>query len=381
MFPAVDRKTMRLLPPNHPQGWTPLVWLVYSAGYVGYPFLFGASRLEWLVWAAGLGVFLAMYFRAHWLEGSERVPFIIGLAVLGAVLAPLNPGAVVFFIYAAAFVGGTRSGRTAAAWIAVITVAGVAATWFAAGGYRYMALNVAVFAPLIGFVNVHYAESRRRDATLALAQDEIARLGALAERDRIAADLHDLLGHTLSVIVLKAELAAKLLSRDPARAAAEIGEVERISRDTLSEVRRAVHGFRTATLADELVRARGVLSSAGVHLTTHALVVPAEGRVPGLAARTEHALALVLREATTNIVRHARAFTCRIDVGRLGDRLRLEIVDDGVGGGGTEGAGISGMRARLQEIGGALEWMGERGVTVRATAPWLPDTVQDGRHA
>lgn len=370
---------MRLLPRNHPQGWTPFVWLIYASAYVVYPFARGATPAVWAVWAVGFVAFLVLYFRVHWVEGSERIRFVIALALLGAALSVVNPGALVFFIYACAFVGGTRSGRAAAVWILGLSATGALLGWAVQDGFPFIAINVAVFGPVVGFVNVHYAESRRHEAVLALAQSEVARLGALAERDRIAADLHDLLGHTLSVIVLKAELATKLIDRDPGRAATEIREVERISRDTLSEVRRAVHGFRTATMADELVRARGVLSSAGVHLTTHADVVPEQGRIAGLAARTEHALALVLREAITNIVRHARAYTCRIDVGRLGDRLRLEVTDDGIGGTGGEGAGISGMRARVQEIGGALEWRSQRGVTVRADVPWLSDTTPEGR--
>jgi two-component system sensor histidine kinase DesK len=228
-----------------------------------------------------------------------------------------------------------------------------------------------VFVPLIGGVNVHYAELRRRDARLRLAHDEISQLGALAERERIARDLHDLLGHTLSVIVLKAELAAKLVTRDAARAAQEIGDVERISREALVEVRRAVQGFKTASLADEVVRARGVLASAGVALEGN-LVTDSDlsASVEGLDPRSERALAFVLRECITNVVRHAGARLCRVTLARDGPLARLEIRDDGRGGGAAEGNGFQGMRARLAEIGGTLERDGSRGMAVRALAPW-----------
>ena len=232
-----------------------------------------------------------------------------------------------------------------------------------------LAVTVVVMTPIIGFVNVHYNEGRQRDAALRLAQDEIARFATLAERDRIAADLHDLLGHTLSVIVLKSGLASKLMTRDTARAAVEIADVERISRDALAEVRRAVHGFRAATLSDELVRARGVLETAGIRAEVDATGVPSSGRVADLNPPLEHAAALILRESITNVVRHSQATHCRIAIAHSDGTLRLEIVDDGVGGQSPDGHGLEGMRVRAREIGGVLERDGSRGMTIRLTAP------------
>ena len=369
----------RLLPPDGEHGWTPYVWLIYLSAYVIYPFWVGASALVWTVDAVGLVAFLALYFRGYWVDGARRLPIIAGLALLGGGLAPINPGALTFFIYAAAFIGGACAGKAAALWIGALTVAGVslATTLALVQGWRtplepMLIVSVILMTPIIGFVNLHYNETRQRDAALRLAQDEIARLAARAERDRIAGDLHDLLGHTLSVIVLKSGLASKLMTRDAARAAAEIADVERISRDALAEVRRAVQGFRAATLSDELVRARGVLATAGIQLEASAAIVPASGPVAGLSPQVEHAAALILRESITNVIRHARATRCRIDVARADGMLQLEIADDGVGGQAQEGSGTEGMRARAREIGGALERVGGRGMTIRLTAPWAP---------
>jgi two-component system sensor histidine kinase DesK len=244
----------RLLPPDGAHGWTPYVWLIYLSAYAIYPFWVGASALVWAADAAGLVAFLALYFRGYWVDGARRLPVIAGLAVLGAALAPVNPGALTFFIYAAAFIGGACAGRAATLWIIGLTVAGVGLAVLLAvvQGWRtplepMLIVSVIVMTPIIGFVNLHYNETRQRDAALRLAQDEIARLAARAERDRIAGDLHDLLGHTLSVIVLKSGLASKLMARDAGRAAIEIADVERISREALartgSSARRAGDGW------------------------------------------------------------------------------------------------------------------------------------------
>lgn len=368
---------MRLLPPDSEHGWTPYIWLVYAAFYVASPFVFGASPLGWVVQGLGLAAFVPLYFRGYWVSGAARLPIIVAIAALGVSLTPVNPGAVMFFVYAAAFVGEARTGRAAGAWIggvtlagvATVTAVGIAAGWFPTWWRVSMVAGVAVFAPLIGFVNLHYAELRRRDASLKLAQHEVARLAALAERDRIAHDLHDLLGHTLSVIVLKADLASKLLGRDPARAAQEVADVERISRDALGEVRKAVYGYQDATLSDEIARARGVLHAAGVRMEVEAPLVPAQGRLDVVPAATEHALSLALREGVTNVLRHARATCCRVSLSQAGASLRLVIEDDGVGGEVTEGSGLMGMRARLEAVGGSIERDGRAGTRLVLSVP------------
>lgn len=354
---------MRLLPSDPSLGWTPYIWLVYTAFYVVYPFLFGPGVYGWFPHAAGLLVFVALYFGGHWVEGNRRVGVIVALTALGVAMSSVNPGALVFFIYATSFVGGVRTGRTAALWIAAITAVGLATAW--AIGWRQWPIlgSVAIFTPMIGAVNVQHAATRRRDAALRLAQDEIARLAVQAERHRIAADLHDVLGHTLSVVVLKAELAARLLERDPIAARTEMQEVERIAREALASTRKVVTGIQASTLADELLRARTVLESAGIVVTLD----PPTGRpdVSLLPAGAEHALAMVLREAVTNVLRHAQATTCRITCANG----TLEVEDNGRGAEVREGNGIRGMRARLAEVGGRIDVRAGTGVSVVATVP------------
>jgi two-component system sensor histidine kinase DesK len=167
----------------------------------------------------------------------------------------------------------------------------------------------------------------------------------MAERERIGRDLHDLLGHTLSLVALKSELAGKLIERDPPAARREIDEVMRVSRDALSQVRRAVSGIRAAGLAAELASARLLLECDGVAFKYEM------GDV-ALTPELETALALAVREAVTNIQRHARAASAHVALSGHGGVATLVIQDDGRGGAIVPGNGLDGMRERIASLGG-----------------------------
>lgn len=184
------------------------------------------------------------------------------------------------------------------------------------------------------------------------------------ERLRFARDLHDLLGHTLSLIVVKAEVARRLADRDPAATAQAAAEIELIGRQALSEVREAVSGYRVRSFAVELANASTTLADAGV--TTTVSVAPGD-----LPTEVDEAFAWVVREATTNIIRHSRASSCVVTVAH-GAAWRLEVHDDGVGGSaGVAGHGLGGLRERLQAIGGTLTTVAHPGFTVVAAVPAL----------
>jgi two-component system sensor histidine kinase DesK len=359
---------MRLLPADRDLGWTPFVWLVYLGAYVLAPFVLGATTGQWVWHVTALLVFLPLYFAGHWYDGRERLPIVLAIVTLGLATTWMNPGGAVFFVYAASFIGGAVTGRPAVAWVLAITAVGLVSAWTAGPLRAFALVFVAVFAPLIGFVNLNAAGLRRRDASLRLAQDEVARLARLAERDRIAADLHDLLGHTLSVIVLKADLAVKLIDRDPARAVDEVRDVARVSREALAEVRQAVQGVRATTLADELARATAVLRGAGINV--HVDGPPPLGPLP--ASAEANALALVLREAVTNILRHARATRCEIHLRDDAGTLTLIVQDNGQGGDIREGNGWSGIRRRVEDVGGSVSREVGRGVRLTAVVPHAP---------
>lgn len=355
---------MRLLPRDPEIGWLPYVWLVYS----GY-FLLGAAVWrrspptvgEWALTAAGFLAFLALYFTGFWLKGPRVLWVAGGILLLGVLFIPSNPGAGCLFIYAAAFLGDAGKPRFAMVCLAVLLAVLGLEAWLL-DLHPYTWLPGAVFSLIIGGANIHQAEVSRANARLRITQQEVERLAKTAERERIARDLHDLLGHTLSVITLKAELAGKLVERDPERAGREIREVERISREAMREVRTAISGYRSEGLQAELARARLALESAGIKLEYFAQPVE-----PGPARET--VLALALKEAVTNVIRHSGAKTCRVTLEETAGEVRLEVRDDGRGGAAPFGVGLSSMRERVEGLGGRMERQGDGGTVLTVILP------------
>ncbi|MGN9813529.1 sensor histidine kinase [Micromonospora sp. BQ11] len=196
-----------------------------------------------------------------------------------------------------------------------------------------------------------------------------ARLAAAQERLRFASDVHDLLGHHLTVIALKAELAARLAPTDPARAGREAGEAQRLAATALAELRRTVHGYRRVDLTEQLTAVAEVLRSSGVRCT----VVPPAGELPPEVATP---LAAVLREACTNVLRHSQAGWCRIEITQQEGEARMTVTNDGVAT--TEAPdrhshGLRGLADRLTAAGGHLRTRSTDGVfTVEATVPTHP---------
>ncbi len=351
----------RLLPADSGVGWTPYLWLVYLS-FFGFRYFFvRPSAAEIALVVVTLAAFLALYFNGYWRSGWRVLPNIAGISLLGVAWAPFNYGASVFFIFAAAFAGRVGAPRRAAVIVALVVGTGllVAAAW---QPHPFYWVPMLLVGTLIGVVGIFDAGQRRRDAALRLSQEEVRQLAQVAERERISRDLHDLLGHTLSVITLKAELAARLVGRDPVRAEAEIRGVEQVSRAALAQVREAVAGMRTRGLAGELEHARVALKAAAVELAS-------DGVPPSLPPAAEAALAMVLRESVTNVIRHAEARNCRVSFHAEPEAILLEVQDDGRGGGLVEGGGIAGMRSRLAAAGGRLEVSTGHGTRVRA---WMP---------
>ena len=353
---------LRLLP-RDPVGKMGYVWLVYLGSPVSYlAYRHDATSVAATV--AAIAVFVPLYFWGYWLQGARTLLPIAGITAVALWLSPSNPGGTVFFIYAAAFAHRVGRPRLAVGVLVGIVLTILGELWLGVLDIRVSAWAL-VITPVIGGITIYATDNARK---LLHAQEQARHLAVVAERERIGRDLHDLLGHTLSVIALKSELASKLAGRDPERSIAEIRDVERISRDALAEVRRAVLGSRDGhALTDELAHARTALDAAGVILECHV----ASGVV---AAAVDHTLAFALREAVTNVVRHARAQRCTITLETDGPFARLSIDDDGVGGDGKDGAGLAGMRTRVTELGGQLERNSRQGTRLTITLP-LPGQV------
>ena len=359
---------MRLLPEDSPLGWTPFAWLVYLSFFVVYAAVYNEPH-HWLIDGPLVVAFLVLYFRGFWVSGNALLRIAFAIVAIGLIGSVRNPGASCFFIFGAAFLGEVGPPARAVRWLLVIVGIIAVQTW-AFGLSPAFWIPAIVISVLVGGSNIHFCEVRRKDRALIKEHERAEQLARVAERERIARDLHDLLGHTLSIIVLKSELAAKLAGRNPARAVVEIREVEQISRHALAEVRRAIHGYRGERLCDELEKSRKVLEAAGVVLDTD--IEPLT-----MAADTDRALALALREAATNVVRHARAARCAVTLAQEGGVVRLTVEDDGIGGELVEGAGLSGMRSRMVDVGGQLEYDGRRGTRLTLTVPVRQATTTD----
>lgn len=358
-----------------PMSWQPYVYLAYLGMLLFQPIFSGNGAVDWLWTVALIAAFLPAYIVSFGRRGALGTAAIWWMVLLGALSLgiPLNTGGSVFFVYAAAAAPMLWSPRAAVRMIVVLLAVTAALLLVSPipDPFRLATfLPAFVFVPLIGGVQIFESERERANAKLHLAHDEIEHIAAVAERERIARDLHDLLGHTLSLIRIKSELAARLIDSDPQRARSEIEDVERTARETLSDVRAAVQGYRASGLTGEVAAAKLALEASGVLFFYHSepLLLP---------PRLEAALAFVLREAVTNVVRHARASRCTVTLGSESGRVVLEVSDDGVGGVVDEGNGLGSLRERLRALGGDVE-VGPHpagGFRVRARAPLPEDTA------
>jgi two-component system, NarL family, sensor histidine kinase DesK len=355
------RSSFRLLPDDTRVGWTAYLWLIYL-GQIPIALVFSrSSALVWSLQLAGIAVFLGLYFRAHWVEGRRLAPLVLAMAGLGGALTAVHPAAVVYFIYAAAFSARLGPPALVRRWVLGLALALAAAAALLRVPIQFWAPAL-IFTIVIGALMLGEQERERMRAKLALAQEEVERLATVAERERIARDLHDVLGHSLALITLKAELASRLVRTQPERAEAELGDLVATSRQAMAQVRETVRGYRKVGLEEALASTRLAAEAAG-------LALEVEREPLALPVAVEHALALALREAVTNALRHAGATTLRVALRRQGEHAELRVEDDGRGGPVREGGGLTGMRERLEALGGTVALEAARGVRLLVRVP------------
>lgn len=353
-----------------PNGFAMLPWLLMGMGSFSN-ILQGETGNPWLG-GLGLLVFNSLYisvvFRAFDKRAREaRVTRQLLLALTAVTLAltiGYGDSWLMFFPLLGLATGSVLRGRqlVPAAFALSITAAvvgGLKDGWDAAGIAYGTFISVMVTAAILAL-----SETVKE---LRSTREELARSAVEKERLRFSRDLHDLLGHTLSVIVVKAEATRRLAPRDLDAALGQVSDIESVGRQALTEIREAVTGYREGSLATELDRARDLLDAAGIEA-----VVRQSG--PPLAPQTAALLGWVVRESATNVVRHARATRCEIEVTGTAERTRLLITDDGRGvGSGTPGSGLKGLAERLAAAGGSLESGPAPGGGFRVTAE-LPVT-------
>lgn len=341
-------------------------WWLLFLGFVVFQPIFDptSTAVDWVLAAAVVVVYVPLYVVGQRGGDRTRVRVVVATLVLAAVVTPFNSGAAGLFIYAAAFAGSFDPPARARRWLAVCFGLGaiVALVSPVPFPYNVPAFGIPlVFVWFVGLSVMNDAERDREAARLRVDHTRVQHLATMAERDRIARDLHDLLGHTLTAMVVRAQLVQRLVATDPERAVAEAAGIETASREALSAVRDTVSGYRTHSLDDEITEARQALDAAGVSLEVHGLDVD-------LAPEVETALALALREGVTNVVRHAGARRCWVTLERDATQLRLAIRDDGRGGG-ADGNGLRGMRERVAAFGGSVERSSGPGTVLTVAVP------------
>jgi two-component system sensor histidine kinase DesK len=362
---ALDRSTRNM------GYWFLAYLLIYPLPWLRRP----PELVEVLASLAGIAVFLPLYLAGFGRSDTRALRCGAAVAAIGLALQPFGGVWGVFIVYACGLLGGVRPQQRAYAALAVVALAVASLVLLQRIGL-WDWLPTLFFSTMTAMVSMYSAAYATQSAELAASRDRERRLAVVAERERIARDLHDLLGHTLTAVAVKADLAGRLIAADPARARAEIEDIHRTARAALADVRAAVTGMRSTSLASELTTARGALTSAGIALTLHGPAQP-------LPPQVETALAFVLLEGVTNIVRHAMAQHCRVDFGHQAGAVTLTIQDSRETAEAAlalarqvspvqprEGHGISGMRQRLSAVGGTLTLcITPEGSTLQARVP------------
>jgi two-component system, NarL family, sensor histidine kinase DesK len=322
--------------------------------------------------AGAVVVFMGFFFHAIRGRMAPKPPRTVAAAVVvdaaiatALTIADRSDWSLLFYYVIA--LGGIRLPRpwNIVSLLATAAVAGVASELGDAGSNAVWGLTLSLLG--IGAAMVAMGEIIRSNRELLDARAEVARLAVADERVRFARDLHDLLGHSLSVIALKAQLASRRLPHDAEAAASEVADIEKVTREALREVREAVSGYRRPVLDAELAGARTALDAAGIATSIDRPAVELPNDV-------EAVLAWTVREAATNVIRHSGARNSAIRVVPSLHQATVEVVDDGHGADGVRsgGTGLAGLEERLRAAGGRLE-AGPRddgpGFRVRAVVP------------
>ncbi len=349
--PDLDAYIERIKPPNRR---IMLPWLMMVAapaadvahGRVGPPWL-GYGVLVGFCWLYTRTVASAFDKEAR----AGRRPRLL-LLVLAAIAYPttiiFGHNWILLFVMLALACGTVLRGRRLVQVMAVLAAsAGTIASHHT--GNVWSATTIAYGTFLSGLVTGAILSLHDVIGQLRATRQELARTAVGQERLRFSRDLHDLLGHTMSVVAVKAEAVRRLAPRDLDAALGQAADIESVARQALTEIREAVSGYRQGSLPTELDRARSALEASGIDL-----VVDESG--PPLPPQAEALMGWVVREGVTNVVRHSGASSCRIELRGERGRARLEITDDGdgSGAGGGSGSGLKGLTERLSMAGGSL---------------------------
>lgn len=342
---------------------TPWIWLIFSLYYF-VPFTYlelNATKTAFLLVA--FACFVVMYIGATRINAQYVWKPLSVIILLTLVVTPISPGSSSFFTYIGFFLGFSFAPRTYLILLSSM-LAGIIAMHF----YYHYPIPIFLLPAASGIIATSlwgYIERIRSAARLNWMQSrqEVQQLAIIAERERIARDLHDILGHTLSSIALKAELAEKLLAQEKSEAAQQhLSELHKIARESLSLVRQTVSGYKHRGLSGEVLQLCDKMRQNGFS-------VDIKGEIPTLSAKAETALILALTELTTNVLRHSTGNHCQITFGQDNQNIVISMQDNGCIKSIVPGNGLKGIQERLHALAGDISAQIHHGARFDITLP------------
>jgi len=344
-----------LLPRNLNEQFSPYVWLIYLPLFFVPVIIFHQNPMDWVLTAVASLAFLGLYFHAYWVKSQNVIYHIGAIILIGTLATFVTATACTLFIYAGAFCSKLNPLKYAVSVLIGLLLWIIAISWvFEFEVYFYM--PALTFSLIVGILNIYQCALYQNKQELILSRKETQRLAQIAERERIARDLHDLIGHTFSVITLKADLAGRLIDKGQdknlEKARIEIKQLEEISRNALSQVREVVSGYRSSDLLSELANAKNVFGSVDIKFEYQFENIH-EQQID-LDSVSNKELAIVLRELVTNIIKHAKASHVTVTIKHADGMIVLAIQDDGQGFEHSrhKGFGIKGIEERIKELQG-----------------------------
>jgi two-component system sensor histidine kinase DesK len=323
--------------------------LLFVSLFFGNLYYRPVHGIELVIVVSGVIAFLILYFRALAAQEHELGFYIAAICLVGVGLSEINLGANVFFVYAAVF-SGEFNNKSKALLTLLFVLLFTALYAVITDKSSYFWIPAIFMSITLGLLNIHRAEVLKKNSALKQSQQETKQLARIAERERISRDLHDLLGHSLSVITLRSELASKMIDKGLSleKIQTEIKVVEELSRKTLAQVRDAVKGYNIATIKGELLQVKVATDAARIELIANI-------EVGALSVDIESELALIIREAITNVIRHAYTEKVWIVLKQDTTHLILTISDQGQITTKKEQSGMQNMRTRINHIGGEMK--------------------------
>ena len=342
--------------------WGPLIF----TGFYFLPTIIhfnNISAVNIMAIFALFAAFIFLYSKAVYAKGNSVIPLLISMTALTALGTYFTPGTQTLFGYIAFIAGFNLSIKRSS--LAIVFLWSV----ILITGYVFAHANVYFYAPsiLISLGLFVFGSSTQRDVIHALkeakSQEKIEQLATIAERERIARDLHDVIGHSLSSIALKSELAEKLIALNEIdKASAEIKVVAAMSREILSEVREAVSGLKQLNLSTKIKELTNELSNQG-------LVVETQYELSEINSTIESSLVLILTEAVTNIMRHSDANNVYIHLYEQHQNIHLSVKDNGKQTSFQKGNGLLGINERCLALNGEFIIHNEDGFNLEIVLP------------